>query len=448
MKTALAAGMVLSAAGLPVSGAGEIAPTLSQCISMALKVNPDVRSASARLEAARAAIQEVSSAYYPQLGLSGSWTRTDNPPQAFFMSLNQRRASLQNDFNNPDAIENARGSIVAQWRVYDSGRREADRQVAKMGSQAADYTLDTVRNELVYQVTKAYFSILQARDFVAIQAAAIKSITESLRIAGERNKAGGAMKTDVLNLEVTLSQSHEDLIRARNGVQLAVAVLNTAMGRDWVKMSDVSALSYASESDATATNLQNTVESHPEWRAMEARIKMAEAMTTRARRDYLPVVNAFGSVDWDSEPFSGPERSYIAGAAVEMNLFDGFRNRAGLARATAGWVAAQADADKLKNMLILDLTQSRLNEQEARARMEVTQKSLASAEEALRIIQERYKQGAADISELMTAQVGLTATRSRQVAARYDGFVAKANVARAAGLLGNQYPEDGSQKSE
>ena len=423
-------------------------PTLDQCVAVALRANPDIRSASARLDAARAAIREASSAYYPQLGLAGSWTRTDNPPQAFFMALNQRRASLQTDFNNPADIENARGSVVAQWRVYDSGRRDADRQVAKMGSLAASYTLETVRNDLVYQVTKAYYGTLLARDFVAVQEEAVKTLSESLRVAGERFKAGSALKTDVLNLEVSLSQSQEELIRAKNGLQLAIASLNTAIGENLLRSSDVPDMTDKSSNDSSVTPTASPIESRPEWGAVQAQIKMAEAMTTRARRDYLPTVNAFGSVDWDSEPFNGAERSYIAGAAVELNIFDGFRNRAGLARASAESVSAQAQADKLKNMLILDLTQSRLNEQEARERVEVAGKSLSSAEEALRITQERYKQGAADITELMTAQVGLTATRTRQVAARYDSLLSQANVSRAAGQLVGKYSESRIQKSE
>lgn len=436
----------LSVAGFPLSGVAAAPPTLPECIAKALKVNPDLRSASSRLEAARAAVKEASSAYYPQLGLAGSWTRTDNPPQAFFMSLNQRRASLQKDFNNPDDIENARGSVVAQWRVCDGGRRIADKRAAKMGAQAAEYSIETVHNDLVFQVTKAYYGILQARGFVAVREEAVKSISENLRVAAERFKAGSSMKTDELNLEVQLSQGREDLIRARNGLQLAVAALNTAIGEKLLSLSCVSDMSdqpdQSDRSDRTGRNAPSTIDSRPEWLAVQSHVKMAEAMATRARREYLPVVNAFGSVDWDSEPFHGAEQSYIAGAAIELNVFDGFRTRAGVARAAAGVVTAQAESDKLRDMLDLDLTQSRLNEQEARERLEVAEKSLSSAVEALRITEERYKQGSADITELMAAQVGLTATRTRRVAAHYDSLIAQADVARASGGLTRIYKEE------
>jgi outer membrane protein TolC len=231
------------------------------------------------------------------------------------------------------------------------------------------------------------------------------------------------------------------LIRARNGLQLAAAALNMAIGEELLKSSDLADLSDPPE-QSDRTNPAGKVESRPEWSAAQAQVRMAEAKVSRARRDYAPVLNAFGSVDWDTDPFRGAEQSYIVGAAVELNVFDGFRTRSGLARASAGLVAAQAEADKLGNMLRLDMTQSLLNEQEALERFEVAEKSLVSAGESLRITEERYKQGSADITELMAAQVGLIATRTRKVAAQYDRLIARANVERAGGRLAEKYTEE------
>ncbi len=445
IKSMWMASVMLGVTGLSLTGRAGTAPTLSQCITTALKGSPDIRSASARVDAAVAAVKEASSAYYPQLGLAGSWMRTDNPPQAFFMSLNQRRASLEKDFNHPDDIENARGSVVAQWRVCDGGRRMADKRAAKMGAQGLESSLDTVRNDLVYQITRAYYGTLQARAFVTVREEAAKSIAESLRLASERFEAGSALKTDVLNLEVQLSQAREDLIRARNGLQLAMAALNTAIGEELLKSSELSDLSDPPDQFDRPDSV-GKIESRPEWGTVQAQVRMAEARVSRARRDYAPVLNAFGSVDWDAEPFHGAEQSYLVGAAVELNVFDGFRTRAGLARASADLVAAQAEADKLGSKLRLDMTESLLNEQEACERVEVTEKSLANAEEAFRITEERYKQGAADITELMAAQVGLIATRTRRVAAQYDSLIARVNVERAGGRLVKKYSEVSIQK--
>lgn len=407
--------------------------TLERCIQTALEASPDVQSANARLSAAAASVKEVTSVYYPQVGLKGSWARTDNPAQAFFMSLNQRQASLQGDFNNPADTENVRGSVVAQWLLFDSGRREADRRAAKQGAKGSEFMLAAVQNDLVYQITRSYYGVLQVRAFITVQEEAVKNLSESLRTATERHLAGSALKTDVLNLDVQLSQAREELIRAKNAQQLGVAALNNAIGQKLVAPTDVANLKEGNAPAATTNAVNGGVEARPEYQAIESRVKAMEALVARARREYYPVVNGFGSVDWDSETLSGFEQSYMVGAAIELNIFDGQRNRSGLARAKAAAAEAQAAAEKLRQALELDLTQARLNEQEARERLEVAAKSLASAAESLRLTQERYQQGAAVITELLTAQTGLTATQTRQVAAQYDCMIARANVERAMG---------------
>ena len=427
--------LVVMVVGVPslkaVEGPSEI--TLERCIQTALEASPDVLSANARLSAAVASVKEVTSAYYPQIGLSGGWARTDNPSQAFFMSLNQRQASLQGDFNHPNDTENVRGSVIAQWLLFDSGRREADRRAAKLGAAGSEFMLEAVRNDLVFQITRAYYGVLQIRAFILVQEETVKSLSESLRTATERNLAGSALKTDVLNLDVQLSQAGEELIRARNALKLGVAALNTAIGKKLVGPADVVGLKGREVPVVSTNGVSGGVDARPEFRALNFRVKAMEALVTRARREYLPVVKGFGSVDWDSESLSGFEQSYIVGAAVEVNIFDGQRNRSGLARARAAAAETQAQAEKLRQALELDLTQACLNEQEAHERLEVAAKSLASAAESLRLTQERYQQGAAVITELLTAQTGLTATQTRQVAAQYDCLIARANVERAMG---------------
>jgi len=421
---------------LPAQAQVPAAPAVSleTCIRTALEGSPDIEAAVRRIEAAQAAVTETQSAWYPWLSLSPSYTRTDNPPQAFFMALNQRNASLQNDFNNPPDTGNVRLSAAVKYRVFDGGRRALDGRIAQRGADLAQAGHDAVRNELIYQVTRGYYGVLQARAFAEVQEESVRSLEESYRVAQERHTAGSAVKTDVLNLDVKLAQAREDLIRARNGVKLAVAALNTAMGRDVATSSNVAGIVAGTalpEAPAEAGGIQQ----RPELKMAKHLTELRATALSKARREYIPVVNAFGEMDWDSDRLNDFERSYLAGVAAEWELFSGFRSVAGVKRARADLAATRAESERTRNQLRLDLIQARLALEESRERLGVTQKSVNSAVESLRITGERYKQGSADITELLTAQVGLTATRTRDVAAYYDCLTAVSNVERAQGQL-------------
>lgn len=420
---------------------GARAVTLDECIGATLRNNPDVRGATERVQVARAAIKEVQSAYYPVLVGSTTYARTDNPPQAFMMMLNQRNVSMQSDFNNPADTDNLALSLGVKYRLYDFGRRGLDNEMAKNGAAIFQLVLRGLQNDLIHQVTRGYYSVLQASAFVTVQEESVKTLEESLRVANERLRAGGVVKTDVLNLEVQFAQAKEDLIRARNGVKLSLAALNTTIGTNLVDAANIPAKVEPPSARPPENVDVGVIQNRPELQAARKGAEIQQTALRKARRQYMPTVNAFGSMDWNSDVSTDFDRSYIVGVAVEAELFDGFRRSAVVAGATAQERAADAEVEKAAGNLRLDLVSASIQAGEAWERLDVVRKSILNAEEALRITQQRYQQGATGLSELLTAQVGLTGTRTRNVAALYDYWIALSNLDRAKGVLVQRYKE-------
>ncbi len=429
--TPLAIVALLSAAWTAAQGV-----TLDEAVQTALEASPDVQSAEYRVDAARAMLKQAKSAYYPWISVSANYARSDNPPQAFMMTLNQRSLNMMDPAfnpNEPDETENLRGSIGLQWRLFDSGRREADRHMAKYGARAAAEALAAAQNELAHEVTRGFYGVLQARAFAEVQHEAVRSIEESLRIANERFAAGSAVKTDVLNLETQLAQAREDLIKVQNGTRLAVAALNTAIGKELATADNLQAPSVSLDAPPPECRDPNAYENRPELRAARLMTRIKAQDMKKAKRGYGPTLSAFASSDWDSDASSDFEQSYMAGVMAELNVFDGFRTRGAVAAAVSEHEAAKADEQRAVNNLKLDLTQAFLGAQDAWERLNVTRKSLESAQEAQRIVREQYEQGAADIAILLQTQVGVTAMQTRNVAAQYDYLTALSNLKRAKG---------------
>ncbi|NCD22209.1 MAG: TolC family protein [Spartobacteria bacterium] len=415
------------------------AVTLDDAVAAALENSPTLQAAEARIDSAQAMLQQAKSYYYPSIGLSAAYTRSDNPIQAFMMQLNQRQLNMADpafDPNDPDDAENVRGSVGVQWRLFDR-QRDAGRHMARFGAAAGAQALAAARNQLVHEVTRGFYGVLQAQAFAEVQEKSVQSIAESLRIARERFDAGSAVKTDVLNLETQLAQANEDLIRARNGAQLAVAALNAAIGDDLVAPDTIEtpAMAALDAPPPKCTNPQ-AYEDRPELRAARLMRQVKEQDVRKAKGGYVPTVSAFGSYDLDSEDASDFEDSYMAGVMAEINVFDGARTRAAVRAARADLAAARADEEQARLNLKLDLQQAFLGAQEAWERLEVVRKSLETAEEARRIVQEQYQLGAADVSILLQTQVGATAMETRAAAARYDYLTALSNLKRAKGELG------------
>ena len=414
------------------------AVTLDQAIQAALENSPTLQAAEGHIDSAAAMLRQAQSYYFPSVGLSATYARSDNPPQAFMMTLNQRSLNMMDPAFNPNEpkdTDNLRASLGAQWRIFDL-QRDAGKNMARYGAQASREAFNAARNQLVHEVTRGFYGVLQALAFAAVQEKSVASLEESLRIARERFAAGGAVKTDVLNLETQLAQANEDLIKARNGAQLAVAALNAGIGDDLVTADNIEAPN-AGILDAPPPECKdpNAFENRPELRAARLMRQVKEQDLRKARGGYAPTVSAFGSLDEDSGNASDYEHSYTAGVMAELNIFDGARTRAAVRAAQAELTAAKAEETKARLNLRLDLQQAFLGVREAWERLDVTRKSLETAEEARRIVQEQYQQGAADIAILLQTQVGVTAMQTRHAAAQYYYLTALSNFQRAKGEL-------------
>jgi len=353
------------------------------------------------------------------------------------MSLNQKDLDMTQpgfDPNDPDHTDNVRLSLGLKYRIYDGGIKTIHVQIAKESKQLRELGLRAVQNELIHQVTRGYYGVLQSQAFVAVQEESMKSLEESLRVATVRFNAGSAVKTDVLNLEVKLAQAREDTIRAKNGVRLAIASLNTAIGSDLILSSGIPVPARGEIREKPVALDFSVLENRPELKATRSMSSIKEQSYEKISRENRPNLSAFGSYDFNSGDFSEFENSYLMGVMAEWEFFDGHQrlNKARVARAE--WQTAKNETLKARNDLRLDLHQAYLKAMDAWERLEVSEKSIESASEALRITSELYKQGAAEISVLLTAQVGLTTQKTRSVAAYYDYLTALSNYDRARGL--------------
>ena len=424
---------------LPIAGHSV---TLETCIKTALDNNPDIQAGINRIKAANYMIKQAESAYYPRLYLSGIYSMTDNPPQAFMMALNQKDLDMTDpdfDPNDPDHTDNMRLSVGLKYRFYDGGINTINVQMAKSDKKIREFGLRAVQNELIHQVTRGYYGLLQVQSFVTVQEESVQSLEESLRIATVRFKAGSAVKTDVLNLEVKLAQAREDYIRAKNGVKLAIASLNTAIGSDVVSFSGLAVPIRQKISEKPDDLDFSLIQNRPELKATHTMTSIKEQSYEKVSREYRPTMSAFGSYDFDSGDFSEYENSYLMGVMAEWEFFDGYQRPNKAKAAKAEWQTFKNEALKVQNDLRLDLHQAYLKAMDAWERLEVSEKSIESASEALRITAELYKEGVADITVLLTAQVGLTAQKTRSVAAYYDYLIALSNYDRARGLGVERY---------
>lgn len=413
--------------------------SLEQAIDAALANNPELNIMQARIEQANAQLGESLASFYPQIKTSLSYQHSNNPAQAFALIIAQRRLDMQSgNFNNPGFVDDYRPQVSASYSLFRGGQDYYNSQAAELNSEAAELEKSAARNRLVNHVTAAYYGELAAMDANTISQRSIESVQSQLHQTQLGYEAGTVLKSDLLSLQVQLAEAQDAQIHAANAIELAQNMLKTLLGLD---ANDRFAINPAAnknlpESPANFEQLINqALAQHPELKAAEKRVAIAEQQLSAAKAAHLPKADAFVSYGSNSKDltYNSNRDNLTAGVMVEMDVFSGFATQEKINKAEHQLTAAKESARQNRLQIENDLKAAQLKLQEALHRAEVSNSASQAAEEALRLVNQQRQAGVVTVSRYLETQVALEKALSRQVSARFDALRAEAALKQAIG---------------
>jgi outer membrane protein TolC len=405
--------------------------TAQEAVQFALHHNPDARAALERIHAADADIRAAKAAFYPQLGVSTEYSRTNNPMYSFGNILNQGMFSNTIDFNKPGITDALQTKATVQYRLYNGGHDQAALDAADQRSQATQYEQAAIRSRLGFEVVRVFYTIVQGEDTVRARKAAVEAISASLAVAQARFQEGSLLREDLLNLEVQQAKAQEQLIQAQHGLSLAQQGFLHLMGitRGEAKL-DTAA------SQVQEVPMERDFRNRPELAGMAAMVKAQEAAVRQARAGNYPTADAFGAyqVDKGMELENGAGNSWTTGLRLNYTLFNGQQTAAATDRAKALLAETNEQQRKMELTFNLEFEQAKLTLHQEAERLKVTLKMVESALESARLARLRFKEGALLASELINTENRLTDAQSSHALASASRKIAIADLRRAVGL--------------
>ena len=420
---------------ISVSSAEEIstAPevwTAAAAVDFALANSPDSHIALERMAAARAALNQARTGYFPRLALSGQYSQTNNPIYSFGNILNQGVFSPSIDFNNPGRTDDLQLQLGVEYRIYNQGRDQAAVEAAKAGLKKSGMDRQAVLARLALEVVRGFQAIVQSKEMVEARQAALAAGTASLAVAESRYRAGDLLKADLLNLDVQVSQAKENLIMAGHGLDLARKIFLNLLGLEQGKVIIDSSFDCDQQ-----LPVERSYDRRPELKSLVAAEEAGKARLRAARGGNLPTVDGFASYQYDKGYVTmGEGDSWMAGVKINYTLFEGNKTSADVARAMADLSRIRAGRKKIKLAMDFELKQAELNYRQAVERCLVTEKMVEQATESARLSRLRFKGGLLLSSELIDVETRLTDALVRRSRARSNVKVALADLRWAMGL--------------
>jgi outer membrane protein TolC len=407
-------------------------------IQLALAANPDIRAAEERVRIADAALARARAEFLPRLGVAEFYDLSNNPETASSLAISQGRFSPTIDPRRLGYVDDFHTQAYAQQSLYAGGKRLAQERSAEALRDASNFSLVAVQNELVFRVAEAYYRLLQNRDLLQARREAVEQVERELAAVQARTRAGTAVKSDLLLVEVRLAEVREALITAEGQWELGWAVLKNTLGvevQGRALPAGVPPVPWSDRIDTVEAAVGAAIEQRPEIGELRSRSRSAGHDVRTAQAAWYPTVDFVIDHDVHTEDFRQGNSSLFLELAARLILFDGGRTREDVrkARARVGELLARQERQALD--IELDVRRTYVQLMASQERLRVATEAVAQANEGLRAMESQYRNQSTTLTELIGSQVALSNARVRQVREEAELQIARADLERAVGRL-------------
>lgn len=400
--------------------------SMQDVVDIAAKNNANIQIAELDGKISIANYHQTDAVFLPQVSVNYTAMVTSNPLNAFGFLLQQGVATAQ-DFepsklNNPGATRNYGTSIDAKLPIFNLDMIYA-RKGAKLQQDVYKYKSAYTKKYITFEVKKAYTQLQFAYQLRFILLGTLADVKQIHQSVNNFYKQGLVQKSDVLNAEVQVNTIESALSKASSNIENASEGLNLLAGNAQDKQNLYSTDSLTQE----IYGFENTelselifaprycpvvIYTRSDIMAMKTALNASKMMAKSSNMALLPKINAFGSYQFnDSKAFGFNKNSYMAGISLTWNIFSGNQNMSKIKSAnyTTDRINKEVNQFVDKSRLELNKTLRDLNDLQTEIKKHDT--SVAQATEALRILNNRFKEGLVSTTDLLTAQAQLSQQR-------------------------------------
>jgi outer membrane protein TolC len=366
----------------------------------------------------------------------------------FGSKLRQQRFTTDdfalNKLNTPLPYGNFTTRFGGTWNLFDSFASWRAINRAKEMKVAASHQLERTDQDILFRVVQTYYGVLLATKQLEVAEQSEKTAKSIMDRSQVRYDAGLVVESDLLSAKVRMASREQELIRARNNLELARAQLNTAMGVP--ANSQYQPDDSLTETTLTAGSLpdleQEALTTRPDLKRIEAQQSAQELSIAIAKSSFGPRLNAFAGWELDNPTFlaGGGGNNWLGGIELRIDLFQGGARRAALSRERANAEKIAALKQAARDAVRLEVRQAYYDQDSNRQQVQVARTAIAQAQESLRIDQDRYDGGLLTITDLLGAEEAARRTQTDYWQANYQFHISYANLELACGTLNLQSP--------
>mgnify|MGYP006425788545 CR=1 FL=1 len=382
------------------------APRLRKLVDEALRNNPGIAGAAARLSRAASDARVSGAAPLPSLNLGVDSSR-------------QKIGTFGPQSTGGVRFEDHALDLNLSWEI-DLWGRLRDRTsaaLATLEAGAADYR--GARLSLAARVAKAWLDCAAARQQVSLAANTLDTLRANTRTIAQRFDRGLSAAVDLRRIRARTETAAADLASRREALDRAKRSLERILGRYPAGALEPSGGLPSLDAPVPAGMPADLLRRRPDLVAAERRLAAAEKEADAARKERLPAIRLTASGGTSTREFRDLlDRDFSVwslAANLTQPVFEGGRITGNIERAEALRREAAAEYRDTALQAFFEVERALAAEQNRREALRRANASAGEAAAAERLAWSRYKRGTGEFLELLDARRTATDARIRRI---------------------------------
>jgi outer membrane protein TolC len=290
------------------------------------------------------------------------------------------------------------------------------------------------RQDVVNDVKRTYFNILQTQSSLESTEEDIKFLRELNRLASNYLREKTVLKSELLEAQARLVQEEQHQIVLNNQLATEKEQLNYLMGRNILTEFRVNPVPEATalENDLEGARTR-ALQQRPEVREAKLRISQAKYDRRIKQSEYIPDISFITSYARTVNLSPVPENLGFAGFLMTWEPFDWGRKRRELAAKTETVAQTQNAARDSESKILIDVDSKFRNLQASRGQLKASRAAQEAAREKLKETVDAFKNETALIKDVLQAQTRLAQANSDYQKSLSGFWTARAEFEKATG---------------
>lgn len=422
---------------------------LQEAIQLSIDNSKSLKVSAAKVMQADAELGEAKMRQYPDVKVSGSYLRINQPNIDMKVNLGGSGQGEGQGAGDIKVDQVVYGMATASVPLFSGFRIRAGIESARYLKKAAELDAQKDRDEVVQNTVAAYYNLYKAQ-------AAVKLVNENMKQARQRVKDfsnleqnGLLARNDLLKAQLQESNVELALVDAENNLRIANFNMDLMLGLDEhteLELSDTE-LGRSYKIQGLEEWERMAIGHRADYLALEQRTEASRAGVKAAMGEYYPSVALTGGyVAADIPNFLTVTNALNAGIGLSYNLASLYKNGTKVKQARAQQEQLHWSSLELSDGIRIQIHQAYQNYMESLKKIDVYRKAVEQATENYRITKNKYDNALATTTDLLDADVAQLQAGINFEYAKADAEVAYNKLYETAGMSREPVQEPGSAK--